>query len=53
MGATVILTARRQTQLEAVTAGHENALVLPLDVLNNQKHDHSMAVVLQSPPPAQ
>jgi NADP-dependent 3-hydroxy acid dehydrogenase YdfG len=36
MGATVILTARRQTQLEAVTAGHENALVLPLDALNNQ-----------------
>jgi NADP-dependent 3-hydroxy acid dehydrogenase YdfG len=34
--ATVILTARRQTQLEAVAAGHENALVLPLDVLNNQ-----------------
>lgn len=46
MGARVILTARRQAQLEAVAAGHENALVLSFDVLNNDAWPQAYAQIV-------
>ncbi|TDR27839.1 SDR family NAD(P)-dependent oxidoreductase [Hydromonas duriensis] len=45
-GAKVILTARRQPQLEAVAAGHKQTLVLPFDVLDTAAWSKAYASIV-------